>query len=132
MNIEQHIAELEEQGFTLVPGLVDRDTTAAIRAFIDRTVAAGHVRQPEHSNGRILHRICHPIEDTSMALLACEPAILELATRSLRARNLRLRQQMFMLTLPCGKPPPASPDGWHVDTIFNNEEYRDTPSQTFI
>lgn len=132
MNFEHHLEELEEQGFTLLPGLIDRQTTADIRAFIDRTIGEGHQKQPERGSGKFHHRICHPIEDPIVARLASDPVILELAARSLRAENLRMRQQMFMLTTRGEQPPPAKPDGWHADTIFLPEEWNDTPRKTFI
>ena len=132
MNIEKHLEEMEEQGYTLLPGFVDRETTAAIREFITRTIEDGHKKQPERGSNAFHHRICHPIEDLLTVRLAADPVVLGLATRCLRAENLRLRQQMFMLTLPSGKPPPAKPDGWHVDTTFLPEEWADTPRKTFI
>jgi len=132
MEIERRLEELEEQGFTLLPRLIDCDTTAAIREFIDRTIRDGHVKQPERGSTAYHHRICHPIEDPLTARLASDPVVLDLAARCLRAKNLRLRQQMFMLTSPCGAPPPARPDGWHVDTTFLPEEWEDAPRKTFI
>ena len=132
MNFDRHLEELEEQGYTLLPGLIDRDTTGAIREFIDRTIRAGHIKQPERGSHALHHRICHPIEDPIVAELASDPTVLELAKQSLRAENLRMRQQMFMLTLPSGKPPPAAPDGWHADTVFLPEEWDGTPRTTFI
>jgi ectoine hydroxylase-related dioxygenase (phytanoyl-CoA dioxygenase family) len=132
MRLEQHLEELEEQGYTLLPGLIDRETTAGIREFIDRTIEGGHVKQPERGSSTFHHRICHPIEDPIAVRLASDPVVLELAARSLRAENLRLRQQMFMLTTRGDQPPPARPDGWHADTIFLPEEWDDAPRKTFI
>jgi ectoine hydroxylase-related dioxygenase (phytanoyl-CoA dioxygenase family) len=132
MNFERHLEELEEQRYTLLPGLIDRRVTAEIRAFIDRTIRDGHQKQPERGSSEFHHRICHPIEDPIAARLASDPVLLDLAAQSLRADNLRLRQQMFMITYPCGKPAPATPDGFHTDTVFLPEEWHDTPRKTFV
>ena len=103
-----------------------------IREFVDRTIAGGHVKDPGRGSSRFHHRICHPIEDPVVVRLAADPVLREIVTDCLRARDLRLRQQMFMLTSPCGAPPPAQPDGWHTDTTFLAEEWDDAPRKTFL
>ncbi|HZO88368.1 MAG TPA: phytanoyl-CoA dioxygenase family protein [Chthonomonadaceae bacterium] len=132
MNLASHLRELDEQGFTLLPGFVDRETTAAIRAFIDETLRAGYTPLSDRGSTRFHYRICHPIEAPIAAQPASDRRILDIAARCLRAENLRLRQQMFMLTLPCGDPPPSVPDGWHIDIPFLPTEWQATPSQIFI
>jgi ectoine hydroxylase-related dioxygenase (phytanoyl-CoA dioxygenase family) len=123
---------LEERGYVLLRGALSRDVCREIRDFIDRTIAGGHLKDPGRGSSRFHHRICHPIEDPIVARLAAEPALREIATGCLRARDLRLRQQMFMLTAPCGLPPPAVLDGWHSDTTFLAEEWEATPRRTFL
>ena len=132
MNLNRHLDELEEEGFTLLPGLIDRETTTEVRHFIDRTILDGHRKQPERGSKTYHHRICHPIEDRIVVRLASDRTVLDLAARSLHADNLRLRQQMFMLTVRGDRPPPASPDGWHTDTVFLPEEWNDTPRKAFV
>jgi ectoine hydroxylase-related dioxygenase (phytanoyl-CoA dioxygenase family) len=123
---------LEENGYVLLRGVLSQEICREIREFIDRTIADGHVKDPSRGSSQFHHRICHPIEDPLVARLAADPVLRELATDCLHARELRLRQQMFMLTSPCGAPPPARPDGWHTDTTFLAEEWEATPRRTFL
>jgi ectoine hydroxylase-related dioxygenase (phytanoyl-CoA dioxygenase family) len=132
MDVQRHLNELDEQGFTLLPGFTNRETTAAIREYIDRTLREGSPSDPNRRGSGFHHRICHPMEDPITVRLANDPALLALATTALRAENLRLRQQMFMLTLPCDAEPPARPDGWHIDTPFSPEEWNATPRKVFL
>ena len=39
-NLDRHLNELSQQGYTIIPGYLDRQTTAAIRAHIDAVVAS--------------------------------------------------------------------------------------------
>src|SRR5947208_1329074 len=117
MNLDHHLEELEEQGFSLFTGHMDREMTCRIRDYMDHTIAEENQKQPERAKSMVPRRITHPIEDPIIAQITSDRFLVDVATRSLRARNLRLRQQMFILTLPSGKPPPSTPDGWHVDTI---------------
>jgi ectoine hydroxylase-related dioxygenase (phytanoyl-CoA dioxygenase family) len=126
------MSALEECGYFLLRGAISRAVCQDIRDFVDRTIAGGHVKDPGRGSSRFHHRICHPIEDPIVVRLAADPVLREIATECLRARDLRLRQQMFMLTSPCGSPPPALPDGWHTDTTFLAEEWEATPRQTFL
>lgn len=132
MDLQHHLDELTEQGFTLLPGFVDREITAAIRNYIDRALSVRTENQQYRDHTQFHHRICHPMEDPITVRLACDRRLLEIATRVLRAENLRLRQQMFMLTTPCGAEGPPRPDGWHIDTPFGPEEWNDSPRRVFL
>ncbi len=132
MDFTQNMEELEELGYTLLPRFMDRETTADIRRFIDTAIANRQHSGAERGGSTFHHRVCSPIDHPITAQLASDRRILEIAGKSLRAENLRLRQQMFMLTNPCGEPPPSKADGWHIDTPFTTEEWRATPSKIFI
>lgn len=132
MNLQRHLDELTEQGFTLLPGYADRETTAAIREYMNRTIIEGANGQPVQEISKVLHRICHPMEDPITVSLACDRTLLALAKEALRAEHLRLRQQMFLLTRPSGAEGPARPDGWHIDTPFSPEEWNASPSKIFL
>ena len=127
-----YLSALEEHGYFLLRGAISPAICRAIRDFVDRTIAAGHVKEPGRGSSRFHHRICHPIEDPIVIRLAADSVLLEIAAHCLRARDLRLRQQMFMLTSPSGSPAPAMPDGWHTDTTFLAEEWDDAPRKTFL
>lgn len=108
MDFTKNIEELEELGYTLLPRFIDRETTADIRRFIDAAIANRQYSGAERGSSTYHYRVCSPIDHPISAQLASDRRILEVATKSLRAENLRLRQQMFMLTTPCGEPPPPS------------------------
>lgn len=131
MDFTKNIEELEELGYTLLPRFIDRETTADIRRFIDAAIANRQYSGAERGSSTYHYRVCSPIDHPISAQLASDRRILEVATKSLRAENLRLRQQMFMLTTPCGEPPPSKPDGWHIDTPFTSTEWKATPSRIF-
>jgi len=126
------VREVEDIGFSLLKGGLAPEECAEIIEFMDRTIAAGHVKDPGRGSSEFHHRICHPIEDPICARLAAHPRLRSVATECLRAENLRMRQQMFLLTQPCGKPGPAKADGWHVDTLFLPEEWDDAPRKAFL
>lgn len=132
MRWDRHLEEMEELGYTLIRGLIDRETTAEIRDYMDQTIAAGHVKDPKRGSSQFHHRICHPMEGELTIRLAADPVVRDLVTQALRAENLRLRQQMFLLTQPCGEPPPSRAAGWHVDTTFLPDEWDDAPRKTFV
>jgi uncharacterized membrane protein YkvA (DUF1232 family) len=111
MNLDHHLEELEEQGYTLLPGLIDRNTTAEIREFIDRTIAEGHVKQPERGSNKFQHRICHPIEDPIMVRLASEPTLP-------RAAKLALGAAVLYLASPVDLLPDFIPFVGYVDDLL--------------
>ncbi len=132
MDFTQNLEELDEMGYTLLPQFIDRETTAAIRRFIDEAIANRQYSGAERGSSTFHYRVCSPIDHPITAQLASDRRILEVAAKSLRADNLRLRQQMFMLTNPCGEPPPSRADGWHVDTPFTTEEWQSAPRKIFM
>ncbi len=132
MELSKHFEELEEWGYTILPQFLDRETTSAIRQFIDLGMEKRLHAGRERGSSAYHHRICSPIDHPIAAQLASDRRLLEIVAQTIRAQNLRLRQQMFMLTLPCGDAPPSSPDGWHIDTPFTSEEWYATPRKTFI
>lgn len=132
MDFTRNLEELEELGYTLLPRFIDKETTADIRRFIDDSIANKRYSGAERGSSTFHYRVCSPIEHPIAAQLASDRRILEVAAKSLRAEHLRLRQQMFMLTNPCGALPPSKADGWHIDTPFTTAEWRATPSKVFI
>src|SRR4051794_9019648 len=100
MTAAADLSALGERGYVLMRGAMSGADCRAVRGFVDRTIAGGHVKNPSRGSSHFHHRICHPIEDPIVARLAADPVLRETATHGLRARDLRLRQQMFMLTSP--------------------------------
>jgi ectoine hydroxylase-related dioxygenase (phytanoyl-CoA dioxygenase family) len=132
MSPDQIRAELDDAGFVILKGFLSADECAEIVDFMDSTIAAGHVKDPGRGSSEFHHRICHPIEHPIAAKLAAHRGLYDIAAHCLHAQNLRLRQQMFLLTEPSGKPAPAKADGWHVDTLFLPDEWNGAPRKTFL
>lgn len=128
----QCLAALDDAGYFVLRGGLTADECKRIVDFMDRTIAAGHVKDPGRGSSEFHHRICHPIDDPVTVHFAAHPLLRRIATLCLRAESLRLRQQMFLLTQPCGKPAPAKADGWHVDTTFLPDEWDDAPRKAFL
>jgi len=129
MDFEAIYGRLEEQGYVVVPGFLDRGT-AAVRSHIDRLVPA--VAPVEDAAAPRLHTLRHPIPGAIMARLASNPVLLALAARLLDARDpadLRLLEQVLIRTDP--GPLPAGPTGWHVDMAFFPDQYESRPRRTY-
>ena len=78
------LQELENQGYTVFPEYLDRDTTAAIRAHIDSLV--GPVVSGDHTAAR--RDLRHPIPGAIMPRLVNNPATLELAATLIGSHDL--------------------------------------------
>jgi ectoine hydroxylase-related dioxygenase (phytanoyl-CoA dioxygenase family) len=130
MDFEAVCGQLEEQGYIVVPGFLDRATTAAVRSHIDELVPAA--APVEDATARRLHTLRHPIPGAIMARLASNPALLSLAARLLDTRDpadLRLLEQVLIRTDP--GPLPVGPTGWHVDMAFFPDQYESRPRRTY-
>lgn len=132
MNPDRVLVELDETGFVILKGFLSPQWCESIVRFMDDTIAGGHVKDPGRGSSEFHHRICHPIEHPICAHLAAHQGLYDIAAHCLHANNLRLRQQMFLLTENCGRPGPAKPDGWHVDTLFLPDEWNSAPRTTFL
>lgn len=130
--LDRHLDELEEQGYTLIPGMMDRAVTAEIRDYIEAAIAAGRHSEPGRGTVSHHHRVCHPMEEPLVLRLATDADTVTLLRRALRSEQLRLRQQMFMRTDPRPEPPPSRVHGWHIDTPFLPEEWEATPRRTYL
>ncbi|HZP84125.1 MAG TPA: phytanoyl-CoA dioxygenase family protein [Chthonomonadaceae bacterium] len=130
MNLQPLLEQLDELGYMVVPGFLDRETTAAVREHIDRLAPP---RQPaDVPDVRRIHDLRHPISGEIMPRLASNPALLDLAQTILKIRrreDLRLLEQVLIRTDP--KPPPYGPVGWHVDFAFFPDQYESTPRRTY-
>jgi ectoine hydroxylase-related dioxygenase (phytanoyl-CoA dioxygenase family) len=126
-----NVAEIESQGFTMIPGFVDRAITAQVRETIDRAIADG--RPGDTGTTPLLYRIMHPFDAPVMRTLAADARLAEVARQALRAEHLRLRQQMFMKTTRAAQlKPPRPVAGGHVDSPFLPRERDATPRQTYM
>ncbi|HZO88503.1 MAG TPA: phytanoyl-CoA dioxygenase family protein [Chthonomonadaceae bacterium] len=126
MDLSSLLAQLDAQGYVVVPGFLDLDTTAAIRAHIDSL--APPIAPADQPGLRRIHDLRHPIPGEIMPRLVSNPKLLELAMTLLRVgslSDLRLLEQVLIRSDP--KPPPYGPVGWHVDWAFFPDEYESTP-----
>jgi len=126
-NLQYHLDQLEEVGYTVVPGFLDKETTARIREHTDALAAP--IQPPTEEGVTRINTLRHPIPGEIMAEILNNPKLLDLAKATLRANELRLLEQVLIRTDP--KPPPYGPGGWHVDYAFWPEEYEATPRQTY-
>lgn len=126
-NLQQHLDELEEQGYAVVKGFLDKELTARVRQHIDEL--APPIQPPTVEDVKRVNDLRHPIPGAIMAEILNNPRLLDLAKATLRSENLVLLEQVLIRTDP--KPPPYGPGGWHVDWAFWPEEYETTPRQTY-
>ncbi len=122
---DMNIDALDRQGYTIVPGFLDREVTRRVRQHTDSLISAGH---GSARNGR--HTLRHPIPGAIMAELVNNPALLGLANQCLQARELRLLEQVLVRTDP--QPLPPGPLGWHVDWWFSPRQHDARPRQTYF
>jgi len=141
-NLDRHLDELSEQGYTIIPGYLDRQTTAAIRAHIDAVVISDlpdeDLTWADTDKARIyrndergVRQLRHPIIGNIMPEIANNPQTIELGRFLLGSdlANLRMREQVLSRTDPT--PPPYGPSGWHIDAPFTKEEYESTPRRIY-
>ena len=125
--LPSHLRELEEKGYTVIPGYIDLATTAAIRDHLDAIIPLKLPGALKVTLG--VNEIRHPIPGELMPRLASDGRTLQLARTLLRSDDLRLREQILMRTDPV--PPPYS-NSYHIDAPFLLEEYETTPRQIYF
>lgn len=122
-----HIARLDEDGYTVLPGFLDHSTTAALRAHTDALIAAA-------PGGGPVRDLRHPIAGAIMPTLITQ-GHLALARALLRApadcpaADLRLTEQVLIRTDP--SPTPGA-NGWHIDWGFHPRHLAAWPRQTYV
>jgi hypothetical protein len=120
--------QLEQEGYVVVPGFLDRETTGRVREHIDSLLPP--IGAPPKDQKRWHTVLRHPIPGAIMAELVNNPALLALATQCLNSRELRLLEQVLIRSDP--SPPPHGPLGWHVDWAFLPRHYEAVPRQTYF
>jgi hypothetical protein len=126
---DDRLQQLHEQGYLVMPGFLNRGTTARIRELIDRLLppratAAEPAPSPKFRR--------HPIDDPLMIELMLRPELLELGrqlARSAKVEDLLMLEQVLIRTDRTA--PPYGPSGWHVDLAFPPREYESTPRGTY-
>ena len=124
-DLDTRLEELAEQGYTIFPQYLDRQTTAAVRAHVDSLV--GPVAAVPANQAR--RDLRHPIPGAIMAQLANNPTTLDLAARLIGSTQLRMREQVLIRSDP--SPPPYEPVRWHIDAAFNRREFATSPKQVY-
>jgi hypothetical protein len=123
------LEQLDEQGFTIVPGFLATDLTTRIRAHIDSLLPP--VGQPHDEERKRWHSVLrHPIPGDIMVELLDNPDLIDLAHQLLEPRELRLLEQVLIRSDP--SPAPHEPLGWHVDWAFHPRHYQARPRQTYF
>lgn len=122
-----HLVQLEEDGYTVVPGFLATDITRRIREHMDDLIPPAV--EPDTPQGKWHHSLRHPIPGAIMADILANDDLLDLARQSLQAQELRLLEQVLIRSDP--SPPPHGPHGWHVDFAFFPRQYEAVPKQTY-
>ena len=130
------LAQLESEGFCILPGFVEPHITAAVRAHLDTIVPQqlpGALSTLEEAKAHGVHEIRHPIPGKIMATLASHPRTLALARYLIRSPDLRMREQILSRTDPVPPPPdrPITASSFHIDAPFLREEFEATPRQVY-
>ena len=125
---ELDLAQLEEDGYTVVPGFMERETCSRLRRHIDSLLPP--VGAPRKDPERWVEVLRHPIPGAVMAEVLDNPALLELARELIRPGEMRLLEQVLIRSDP--RPPPHEPLGWHVDWAFFPRHYAAVPRQTYF
>ncbi|NKB66097.1 MAG: hypothetical protein GKR89_03465 [Candidatus Latescibacteria bacterium] len=120
--------QLDDQGYTIVPGFMDRGLTSRARQHVDSLLPP--IALPEQQVERRIHTLRHPIPGPIMADLITQTALHETAVQILHGDQLRLLEQVLMRSDP--RPPPHGPLGWHVDFAFLPEHYQAQPRQVYF
>jgi ectoine hydroxylase-related dioxygenase (phytanoyl-CoA dioxygenase family) len=129
--LARHLAELEEVGFTVIRGFLDRPTCARLRAHTDRIL--GPI-QPEQGWKDCRHPM--PCDGTGEVLAEMVTEThLELARRQLHAQGLpadrlRLTEQVLIRT---GRTTgPGDGRCWHIDGVFYPRHRATAPRLTYV
>ena len=129
MITEDQLKELDEQGSLVSPGLRDRETTSAIRSYVDEL--AGPVIQADEPEDRSrVHNLRHQMPGEIMPKLASDAKTIELGESLVGSRDIRIREQVFFRTdLSAGNPGPTR---WHIDNPFLSSEHDCRPRKSFF
>ncbi len=127
-NFKPDLDQLDDQGYTVVPGFMDRSLTARARQHVDALLPP--IAPPDQQTERRVHTLRHPIPGSIMADLITQTGLHDSAVQILRGDQLRLLEQVLMRSDP--RPPPHEPLGWHIDFAFLPEHYRARPRQVYF
>ncbi len=124
-DLDTRLAEIEDRGYTIFPGWLDRAFTAELRAHVDA------VAGPVGKTGKTRNDLRHPIPGAIMGPLAANPATIELGRLLLGGDpELRMREQVLIRSDP--QPPPYARElGYHIDAAFCRAEFEAVPKQVY-
>lgn len=123
MTIQEHLRELDEQGFTILRGEYSRDLTTRARAAMDALMP------PIGSCEKKRQDVRPPFDGEVWPELFCHARTLEMAQAILRSNDLRLRSMALLRSDP--EPQNAPTAMWHIDYPFINADYEATPRRYF-
>ena len=141
LDVGRHVAEVEELGYTVVPGAIPLDLCARARAHMDSLLPPPPTAAEKDVPGtRYAHHASHPIPGSVMAELCSAPAVLAMASSLCAAPvgALRLSEQVLIRTDPrsaavrATPPPPMDKLGWHCDMVFPPSAFRSRPRHNYF
>jgi len=137
LDLARHVVEIEEAGYTIVPGVFPPELCARAAAHMDEMLEG---REALRVPGRGPAARSHPIPGNVKGQLFPAPALLAGAPALARAPQpeLRLFEQVLLRTAPVPleaqmmKEPGPTARGWHLDDVFAPEMFAATPRQTYF
>ena len=141
LDLARHLAEVEDVGFTIVPGVFPLDLCERMAEHTDAMLAP---QELQHLTGAGLTENrgpvarSHPIPGSVMGEVFSTPRLLAVASALGRApaSELRLFEQVMLRThvVPpeMMDEPGPTPRGYHIDDVFAPEMFHATPRQTYF
>jgi ectoine hydroxylase-related dioxygenase (phytanoyl-CoA dioxygenase family) len=129
------VAEVEERGYTVVPGAIPPELCVRAVAHMDALLA------PPAPEGGGSDGCGHPIPGAIMAELCTAPAVLAMGSALCGAPvgELRLLEQVLIRTDPQSPQtladtpaPEMAARGWHCDQIFPPSAFHGRPRQNYF
>jgi ectoine hydroxylase-related dioxygenase (phytanoyl-CoA dioxygenase family) len=135
LDVQRHVAEVEERGYTVVPGAIPASLCARARAHMDALLA------PPAPEGGGSEGCGHPFPGPIMAELCSAPGVLAMSSALMDApvEEMRLLEQVLIRTDPqSAQSVLDTPDtsmeerGWHCDQIFTPAAFHGRPRQNYF
>lgn len=122
----KNLAQLDEEGYTVIPAFLDPATTARLRAHMDNLLPP--IDPPQMHAHPVARVLRHPMPGAIMAEVLSQ-RLITLAQELLGSTRLRLLEQVLIRTDPSFTKPGAY--GWHVDQTFHPSQYFTRPRLTY-
>jgi ectoine hydroxylase-related dioxygenase (phytanoyl-CoA dioxygenase family) len=120
-----HAAQLEDEGYTVLRGFLDRANSARLRQHADSLLPAIGTKPGSVNDLR------HPIPGSIMAEALFDTGILSLGEALLDSKEIRMLEQVLIRTDPAAPGTKPGATAWHVDMAFHPDEFQARPRRTY-